>query len=463
MARWASACLAAMFGLAGVGQSQSPSTGDPPHIQSVTPASNDAGDAPLLASAHVLTNAGGFANGDAQTAGGSPPLADTLADFEALALANHPAIRSAIAAVAAARGQAQQAGLGPNPTLQGGSPQWGGDSSMYGAYLSQEIVTAHKLRLDRQAALQGVLQAEADLVAIRFQLLSEVRSQFYRTLALQRRVEALGRIVELSKRSYETSQKLTRGGEGTRVDELQLRIQYRRATATAQATAAELDAAKRRLSAVVGLPDLVVHGLEGDLAAALPDFEYEPALDGIFQENSRIQRAQLEIARQRVLLRRARVEPIPNLTLQGGYQYQAQEPNNQPLAFISVPVPLWNRNQGAVSASRALVSKAAADLQATQYDLAAQAAEAIGRFRSAQDLVREFEAEILPAAQTTVDLTHTAYQGGQFSFLQLLQAQRDLFQATLDYIDAQEIRWQAAVDLARLMQIESFPPPVGDR
>lgn len=389
---------------------------------------------------------------------GNASMSGTLADVEALAMANHPAIRSAVAAVAAARGQAQQAGLCPNPILQAGSPQWGGDSSMYGAYLSQEFVTAHKLRLDRQAGLQAVLQAEADLVAARFQVLSDVRSQFYRTLALQRRVAALGEIVDISKRSYETSQRLTRGGEGTRVDELQLRIQYRRAIATSEASVALLDAARKRLGVVVGTPELSVDSVEGDLAAPLPDFEFQLARQGILQENSKVQKAQIEIARQRLMLRRARVEPIPNVTLQGGYQYQAQEPNSQPLAFVTVPIPVWNRNQGAVNAGRALVSKAAADLQTMEIDLASQAADALGRFQSAQDLVKEFEAEILPAAQTTIDLTHTAYQGGQFSFLQLLQAQRDFFAANLDYIDAQENRWQAAIDLARLMQIETFPP-----
>src|SRR5688572_26140840 len=68
----------------------------------------------------------------------------TLFEVQAWAEQNSPLLPQAAAEVQVQRGRARQAGLWPNPELQGGSPQLGGRDSQYYAMLSQEIVTRHK-------------------------------------------------------------------------------------------------------------------------------------------------------------------------------------------------------------------------------------------------------------------------------------------------------------------------------
>jgi cobalt-zinc-cadmium efflux system outer membrane protein len=388
----------------------------------------------------------------------------TLAQIESVAMANHPSIVAATNAVAAAQGRALQAGLYPNPTLQGGALQLGGKETMWAGTVAQEIVVKRKLYLERQAECQAVRQAQFELTRTRFEVLRNVRAGFYRVLALQMRSETLNQLQEIARRSFETGQRLRAGGEGTLTDELQLKIQYRRAAATLQSIDALRTGAMGSLAALTGSPELNLDRVEGNMNLPLPDFEYALVRSGILSQNAEASKAQIEIARRRYILRRALVEPCPNPVIQGGYQYfvggigNDDGIQNLPTAMVSFPIPVWNRNQGSIREARSEVSRASYLFRNTQNDLSQRAADALGRLAAARELVAAYEAEILPAAKETLGLAQAAYQGGQLGLLQLLQAQRDLVDAQLGQVDAQEQRWQAAVDLAQLLQLDVFPP-----
>jgi cobalt-zinc-cadmium efflux system outer membrane protein len=72
--------------------------------------------------------------------------------------------------------------------------------------------------------------------------------------------------------------------------------------------------------------------------------------------------------------------------------------------------------------------------------------------------VEWYEQYILPKARETVQLTQTLYARGEVTFLSLLQAQRILTETELAFVEAQADRWNGAVTIASLLQLEQFPP-----
>ena len=158
-----------------------------------------------------------------------------------------------------------------------------------------------------------------------------------------------------------------------------------------------------------------------------------------------------------LLAQRARVEPFPNVTVSAGYMYQVAPLHNYGLLEVSVPLPLWNRNQGNIYAAQAAVHRAADVVEQVQNDLAKQMAEAAGRFRQADQLVQRYHHRILPRAQESVKVVESGLRGGESDLLRLMTAQRSLIEAELAYLSALEARWNAAADLAGLAQIEAFP------
>jgi cobalt-zinc-cadmium efflux system outer membrane protein len=381
----------------------------------------------------------------------------TLAEVVRLAETHNPTLREAAAQIEAARGRAQQAGLYPNPTLTGGTGQLGGQASEYQVTFSQELITRGKLRRDQQAACHLVEQAELAHAEQRFAVLTIVRQRFFQVLAAQHRLHELGRLVDLARRSQQSVERLLKSGEGTRSDLLLLEIELSRATSDVDSARAQLDAARRQLAAALGRHDLLIGEVEAALDAPLPAFPSPALLDSAVEYHTSARSAAVNIDRARVVLGRAEVERTPNLTVIAGYQYNVDSPNHVAIAQLGVPIPIWDRNTGAIRAARADLTGAVEGLDRVRNRLADQIAEANGRFLAARSRVQKFQHEILPKANEAQQLAQKGYDEGQFDFLRLLQAQRSLSQATLDYIAAQEQRWLAACELAGLLQLDSFP------
>lgn len=373
---------------------------------------------------------------------------------------NSPNLREAAAEVESSRGRAVQAGLYPNPSIQGGAMQLAGNDSQYFSQLSQEIITKGKRKLDRSAALREVEQAELRFVRTRFDLLTAVRQNFYATLTAQRRVEVLHELVRIAQKSQSTAVRLQEGGEGTPADTLLLDIELERASVGHENALAMLDAAKRQLAASMGVPELAIQGVQGDLTQELPDYAEELIREGVLSRNALIQIAQVEVERSRILLRRAEVEPFPNITIGTGYMFQVPDPNNIAILQVGFPIPVWNRNQGNIQAARASISRSTEAVTRTQNELLGQLANTIGRYRATVQQVKRYEEQILPKARQGLDISQRGYQSGQFDFLRLLQAQRAMVEADLNYVNAQEMRWNAAAEIAGLSQDEYFPPPI---
>jgi cobalt-zinc-cadmium efflux system outer membrane protein len=380
-----------------------------------------------------------------------------LADFEHTAQENHPQLAAAWNAVQVAEGKAWQARLYPNPQLGFASPQLAGRESQYNTFISQDFLTGHKLRLDQAAACQEVEQARLAMVRARFDVLTAVRRKFYETLAAQHRVAVQEELVRLAARSQEIGKALLEGKFGTKVDTLLLDVQLIEAQAALESAHAELEADKRQLAAAAGVPLAPIEKLEANLEAEFLKLEFDQVQQDAAFLNAQAGIAAAETERARILLRRAIVEPYPTFNVMGGYQHQLEGVREQGIMQITMSVPLWNRNQGGIHAAEAQIGRADAEYRRVQLTLSGQAAEALGRYRAALALVERYQQFILPKSRESVDLSQQLYREKQLDFLHLIAAQRKLNEVNLGYIDAQARRWDAAADLANLLQVEQFP------
>jgi cobalt-zinc-cadmium efflux system outer membrane protein len=385
-------------------------------------------------------------------------LGITLEELVAIAESSSPTLRMAVADVEAARGKALQVGLYPNPLLIGGANQIVGNQSQYYAALSQEIVTKHKLQLNRGAATQELMQSEQAFILIRFELLTAVRQTYMMTLAAQRRNEVLVRLVEISRKSMQAAERLQAAGEGTRTDTLLFEIEVEKAEVALENSEARLKAARRMLVAVLGARDMEIQRINGNLTESLDQIAQQVLIDGYVPYNASVQIAEREIEKSKFLIRRAEVEPFPNLTVYAGYQRQIEPAlHNMGLLTLSVPLPLWNQNQGNITSAYAQLTRAEADVEMVQNTISKKMADAAGRYRVADQQAQRFELKIVPKAREGVKIIQEGFAQGQFDFLRLLQAQRVLVESNLGFIDALEARWTAAADMAGLSQIEQFP------
>jgi cobalt-zinc-cadmium efflux system outer membrane protein len=389
-----------------------------------------------------------------------PPGVWTLQQAEMMALQFNPILQRSLAQIDNARGLAQQASLYPNPRMDSNNPEvFAGQNSQYNFGFMQDIVVKGKLRLDRAAANEVLMQRQHGLTVDRFTLLLAVRQQFYTVLAEQRRVEVLD---EMRKNQFETvrvGEQRVKAAVASELEVLLLRTTLQRAEAAYAQAATTLQADRRALAAIIGRPDLRIDRVVGDLMTGFLDFNGDFLRQFVVEENAQVQMARREIERNEFLLRRARVEPYPNVRVGPAYANNIQtSPGTQQFWLtLQFDIPVWNRNQGNIVAAQANLADAIASLGVLQNELLTQAEEVLGRYLAARQLEEKLRTEILPTSREALRITDIAYRAGELDIATLLQAQRNVFEASLNYVETLENVWTTAAEISKLLQLEKFP------
>jgi cobalt-zinc-cadmium efflux system outer membrane protein len=387
----------------------------------------------------------------------------SLADLVKLTLERNPRLAQVAWAINTARGRAVQAGLYPNPVVNITGNEIADRTGPGGIWTTpmvyQQIVTANKLGLSKAAALRQVDQATLNLITERYRVLTEVRQAFFEVATLERRREILTRLVKLAEQSVQTTQKLLKAKEAARLDVVQLEVDRERYRAELEATERSLPAAYRRLAASVGVSDLPVFHVSGDLETPLPDYDLERVRAYVLGIHPELRSARIGVDRAQILVRRAEVEPIPNLTINTGYTRQNQNKSSDWDIGFGFPVPLWNRNQGNILAAKAQLGEAINNIGRVRNDLVNRLATSFGTYAAARKRAERYKSDIIPRAQETYQLALKAYQGGQFEYLRVLQAQRAVAEANLEYLRSLGEMWRSASAVAGLMLEDQWPLP----
>lgn len=371
----------------------------------------------------------------------------TLADVESSALGNNPTLARAEARISAARGQWLQAGLRPNPRIgySGGEIGNEGAAGLQGGFLSQEIVTADKLLLSQTVASREIERLQQEFAAQQRRVLTDVRRAFYDVLAAQRAIDLARDLSQIAGKAYDTSQVLFKNGEISQVDMLQSGIEAEQARILRENALNRHAAAWRQLAAVAGNPNMAPRPLEGDLRAAIPDLSWETESQRLLAASPELAAAYAAVAKAQAALSRARAERYPNWEAQAGAQYDYGTQDAVANVQLSVPLPIYNRNQGGIRAAESQIAEAQANVSRLELSLQQRLAKAFEPYRNARTQTDVYTQRILPDARKSLDETVKSYEAGEVGFLSLLNVQRTYFQTQVAHLEAlRQLRDSAA-------------------
>ncbi|MEN6407752.1 MAG: TolC family protein [Thermoguttaceae bacterium] len=368
----------------------------------------------------------------------SAPTGMSLADFEAMAEQNNPTLGQAAARVQALRGEWVQAGLWPNPRggYQASEINDERQAGQQGGYVGQEIVTAGKLRLSRDVAAQAIQQAEHAYAAQCGRVHNDVRCAFYEVLVAQRTVELSDQLVQIGQEGVRAAEALFRAKEVAKVDALQARIEADSARIFAEKARNRQTAAWRQLALTVGQPDLPLARVEGDLRDGLPRFTWDQSLQRVLAESPELAEARAGVDRAEAMLARQRAERMPNVDVQTGVLYDNATRDTIAEVQVGSPWPVFNRNQGNIRKAESELVVARGEVRRVELELRQRLAAAFEQYQNAQSQVDKYAQDILPNAQTSLDLIAAGYRHGEFGYVAMLTAQRTFFQVNLAYVDA---------------------------
>ncbi|WP_047337811.1 MULTISPECIES: TolC family protein [Pseudomonas] len=367
----------------------------------------------------------------------------------ARAFANNPELAAARWEIDIAQGARQQAGLIPNPVLSVDAEDTRRDSRTTSVKLSQALELGGKRGARIDVASRGQELAALELERRRNQLRADVLDAYYTALRAQERTQLAGRSLALAERGVAVAQGRVNAGKASPVEATRAQVQLAEVRLELNRGQMEQDNAYRRLAMVTGAATSDFAGVqEQPLAlAALP----APAqLLGRLPETTELRLAEQEVVQREASLGLEKAQRIPDLDVSVGSQYDASARERVNLVGLSMPLPLFNRNQGNVLSAARRADQARDLRNATELRLRTETRQALEQWNTARGEVQSFNQTILPAAQRAVDSATQGFEMGKFSFLDVLDAQRTLIGARTQYLAALAQTTDAWVRIERI-------------
>lgn len=379
-----------------------------------------------------------------------------LADALALALQRSPDLASFSWKVRVQEARALQAGLRPNPELElqvenfaGADAVSGFDAAESTFLLSQRIETAGKRPKRRRAAELAADVASWEYEAARLDVFASIVRAFVAVLAAQERVALSADLVRISESSAESVARLV--GAGATPPAERTRAALETATAGVELASARhaLEAARRALAATWGSLSPGFDRVEGDLAAIAtpPD---EATVQGWLERNPELVRWEREITRRQALVEVEDSKRIPDVVAGIGSRYLSDGDDPALVAQLAVPLPIFDRNQGERAAARRELHKAEYERRALHARLAAGLASAYQELAARHEEVTRLRAGILPGAREAFEQIRQGYLRGLFRAIDVLDAERQLFELRLREIEALRSYHEAKAEVERL-------------
>ncbi|NUM33120.1 MAG: TolC family protein [Candidatus Brocadiae bacterium] len=354
----------------------------------------------------------------------------------------------------------KQADLYPNPTLEFLVEGFHLDSgkgfrdSEITIEVSQEILLGKGKFHSVQALSHEQKAALASFYALRREAIARVKKSFINVLYIQESLKVAQTLKENAFSLVEILEAKYKEGILKEVELLSAKTFLARREGDIVNLLQKLTLAKRQLAADIGNISLADENFVGDLQ---PVFYAQDLmhLKTIAMRNPLVVEAQYQIEQQKSLLAEAQAKQIPNITLFLGYRRNEASDENTAQIGFSIPLPIFNRNQGQIESKQLSMEASQENLKLIQNNLFSQIGDAHSSHQEVHKQIEILQNHTLPLAKRSLDLAKIEFEEGRQSFLLYLEANRAYHEAQSDYLDAVKKANDTQIELERLLGISS--------
>jgi outer membrane protein, heavy metal efflux system len=369
-----------------------------------------------------------------------------------LALERNPAILSAQSVIEQNEGMRTQAGAYPNPTIGGNTgnaairdPSNGDRLTEYGATVYQTVEWPGMRAARQDAAAAGLSGATVGLDEAKLNLIAEVKGLFYELLLAERTVDLLQQNLEIVQEVARIVKARVRSGEGPQFEAVKADVEVLKAKQ-------EMTKAKNGVRVKqVGLDTLTAGALgsrfnvQGDFRSLQARLSPEQIASRDLSQHPILKRQGKLVEQAEFTVAKERQGRVPNVTLFGGY---AREIGREAVVGgVSLPTPIWYRQQGHIATALGTQRKEEAELIRIRNDLTRAINQHAREAETAQEQILVYEEGLLKQAQEALRIAQLSFRQGASSLLDVLDAQRVQRQIAVDYNQA---RFELSLALTRL-------------
>ncbi len=382
----------------------------------------------------------------------------TLDEAVRAALAGNLDLRAARFEVEKARGRLIQAGLWPNPELEFSGRTDRGFSNEGERTLSvgfaQAFPITGRLRFARQVGRVDVAQAMVEIRNRERLLIGEVQRDYLAALLLQRQIAANREFIGVNREFVTLFEERLKKAEVSEVDVNLARVEMQRVELETTVLEADLSSRELALKQRLGIGPAGRLEVEGDVEALAAKFRPERYRPTMVVNRPDVRLLELSVDRAQAEIRLARAEAWQDWTF--GLDYENERTVDVPVGLtsnnftgfkVSIPLALWNRNQGKVHEQEAASDQARQQIEALRLAIRTEIATSIAQATKLRDVVGRYQTVLLPTLSGTADLLKKGFKEGLADATRLVQAQQQRATLRASYLTAYTSYVQALVEL----------------
>ena|SRR5947207_1989795 len=378
----------------------------------------------------------------------------TLAQALALTLKQNPDLAAFSWDLRSAEARVLQARLRPNPELgmqsediSGSRP--GFSHSQTTLQLSQLLELGGKRTARVREATFGRELAKLDYESKRLDILKKTAQAFVEVLSAQERVRLGQENLELTSGLIPDIRKRIEAGKASAVEQTRSEVAVASARIELDQAKRSLITARQHLAAQWGSAQPKFAQVVGDLEHVT----YLPSLENLslsLAENPEIARWEPETDKRQATLRLQQAQAVPNITLSAAPRYIGETREWTSVIGFSLPLPLWNRNQGAILEAKHQLAKADDEKRSAVTRLSSELNDAYQTVARTSNEIHVLKESVLPGAEKAVEAIRQGYEAGRFSYLDVNEARRTLTTARLQYLQALSDYHKAVAEIEAL-------------
>lgn len=289
-----------------------------------------------------------------------------------------------------------------------------------------------------------------DLQATRSSLRASVLAAFFEVAIAQENVRVARETKDISQSALRIATARVESGKAAPLEKTRAEVELSNAGLAEQAALNTLGNARRALALNWGesQPDF------NHVRASLEDLPPRPTLDEL--RASLDKSPLLESGRTSLELSRAELEVekskrYPDIIVGVGVARDNEMGRNRGQFGISIPLPLFDRNQGNVYAASMRSYKAQDVYRDLKARLNSSLLQATSKYDLASTSAQQYRNSVLPGAEKAYEAARKGFAAGKMNYLEVLDAQRTLTQGNISYLGVLSEAFLARAEIDRLI------------
>lgn len=381
----------------------------------------------------------------------------SLSEAITRALQESPRLKSATSVRLASKGVQQQSGAFPNPevgveaeNLGGQGDYKGFDSAEITYGLTQMIELGGKRSARKQAADKDYEIAGYNYESARLDITRDVTIAYAEAVAAQEEVAIAEEQKKLASDIFDSVSRRVDAAAEPLIQRSKAEVARASADIAFNNAVRELETAKKKLSSLWGATN---ESYRLDSSAFFGIETPKPTQEEYLSPDIARLDAEIERARANYNLERAAVIPDPSLTV--GVRDFRDTGDQAFIVGISLPIPVWDANRGNITKAREEVAVSEADRETALLERNTELVSASQELLTAYEEAESLKTTILPAAEKAFSLSRQGYQAGKFPYLEVLDAQRTLFEARSQFNKALKDYHSRRAEVERLTTLHA--------